>query len=105
MENNALLILLESVLGKGQVTSKNNYAFKCPFCLHHKPKLEVNLRTTAKLENFWHCWICDFKGKTIKSLFKKKNLELRFQYLICKFDENLQIMFLVFLNEILIRLG
>ena len=71
MENNALLILLESVLGKGQVTSKNNYAFKCPFCLHHKPKLEVNLRTTAKLENFWHCWICDFKGKTIKSLFKK----------------------------------
>ena len=55
MENAALLLLVESVLGKGQVTSKGNYAFKCPFCAHHKQKLEVSLRTTAKKENFWHC--------------------------------------------------
>ena len=71
MENTALLFLLESILGKGQATSKGNFAFKCPFCVHHKPKLEINLRTTAKRENFWHCWICSAKGKTLLSLFKK----------------------------------
>ena len=71
MENAALLLLVESVLGKGQVTSKGNYAFKCPFCAHHKQKLEVSLRTTAKRENFWHCWVCDSKGKFIRALFKR----------------------------------
>ena len=71
MENAALLVLVESVLGKGTPTSKGNYAFKCPFCAHHKNKLEVSLRTTAKKENFWHCWVCDAKGKTLLSLFKK----------------------------------
>ena len=71
MDNTALLFLAESVLGKGQSTSKGNYAFKCPFCTHHKNKMEVNLRTTAKRENFWHCWICGAKGKTLLSLFKK----------------------------------
>ena len=71
MENAALLVLVESVLGKGTPTSKGNYAFKCPFCSHHKNKLEVSLRTTAKKENFWHCWVCDTKGKTIRTLFKQ----------------------------------
>ena len=71
MENAALLVLVESVLGKGAPTSKGNYAFKCPFCAHHKNKLEVSLRTTAKKENFWHCWVCDTKGKTIRTLFKQ----------------------------------
>ena len=71
MDNTALLFLAESVLGKGQSTSKGNFAFKCPFCTHHKNKMEVNLRTTAKRENFWHCWVCGAKGKTLLSLFKK----------------------------------
>lgn len=71
MENTALLFLVESVLGKGQSTSKGNYAFKCPFCDHYKPKLEINLQTTSKRENFWHCWVCNSKGKTLLSLFKK----------------------------------
>jgi hypothetical protein len=70
MENNALLFLLESVLGKGHATSKGNYAFNCPVCSHHKPKLEINSITNAKKENQWHCWVCGIKGKTIKSLFK-----------------------------------
>ena len=73
--NNGLLILLESVLGKSQVTSKGNVAFFCPFCNHHKRKLEVQLNTNAKKENPWHCWTCpassSSKGKTISSLFKK----------------------------------
>jgi len=33
--------------------------------------MEVSLRTTAKRENFWHCWVCGAKGKTLLTLFKK----------------------------------
>ena len=71
MDNTALLFLVESVLGKGQSTSKGNFAFKCPFCTHHKNKLEINLRTTSKRENFWHCWVCSSKGKSLLALFKR----------------------------------
>ena len=71
MENAALLVLLESVLGAGQKTSRGNYAFKCPFCEHHKNKLEINSITNAKSENPWHCWVCEAKGKTIRALLKR----------------------------------
>ena len=71
MENAALLILLESVLGTSHRTSRGNYSFKCPFCQHHKNKLEINCITNDKKENPWHCWVCEAKGKTIKSLFKQ----------------------------------
>jgi len=71
MENAALLILLESVLGASHKTSRGNYSFKCPFCTHHKNKLEINCITNAKSENPWHCWVCEAKGKTIRALFKK----------------------------------
>jgi DNA primase len=70
MENAALLILLESILGAGTKTSRGNYAFKCPFCSHHKNKMEINCVTNAKKENPWHCWVCEAKGKTIRSLLK-----------------------------------
>jgi DNA primase len=71
MENAALLILLESILGAGNKTSRGNYAFKCPFCSHHKNKMEINCVTNAKNENPWHCWVCEAKGKTIRSLLKR----------------------------------
>ena len=51
MENAALIVLLESILGKGQSTSKGNYAFNCPLCTHHKPKLEINLKTNIICQN------------------------------------------------------
>jgi DNA primase len=70
MENAALLVLLESVLGASHKTSRGNHAFKCPFCQHHKNKLEINVVTNEKSENPWHCWVCEAKGKTIRSLFK-----------------------------------
>jgi DNA primase len=69
MDNKILLNLLESVLGKGTSTSKGNYSFKCPFCNHHKNKLEINLNTNEKSENPWHCWVCNIKGKKLKNLF------------------------------------
>jgi DNA primase len=71
MENAALLILLESILGASSKTSRGNHSFKCPFCQHHKKKLEINCITNEKSENPWHCWVCEAKGKTIRSLFKQ----------------------------------
>jgi len=68
--NTGLLELLNDVLGSSKKTSKGNHAFSCPFCGHHKKKLEINLITDENGCNFWHCWVCDTKGGTIKSLFK-----------------------------------
>jgi len=67
-----LLGLVESVLGKGTPTSKGNYSFVCPFHTSNPPgkkNFEVNLITNKKNENPSHCWGCDAKHKTLKSLF------------------------------------
>ena len=71
MVNQILLGLIESVLGKSNPTARGNHAFSCPFCHHKNPKLEINLVPNKKNENLWHCWVCDAKGKTLFSLFKR----------------------------------
>lgn len=70
MVDHILLSLVESVLGKGELRSRNNYAFYCPKCKHRSRKLEVNMVPTTKNINNWACWTCsNYKGTTIKSLF------------------------------------
>ena len=71
MVNQLLVTLVNSVLGSGKATARNNYAYHCPFCNHHKPKLEVNLTENKEGKNPWHCWACDVRGTTIYSLFKQ----------------------------------
>tara|TARA_R100001509_G_scaffold154236_1_gene115706 strand:- start:498 stop:1427 length:930 start_codon:yes stop_codon:yes gene_type:complete len=71
MVNQLLVTLVNSVLGSGKPTARNNYAYHCPFCNHHKPKLEVNLTENREGKNPWHCWACDVRGTTIYSLFKQ----------------------------------
>jgi DNA primase len=71
MREKILVGLIESVMGKGRSTARNNTAFHCPFCNHSKPKLEIQIYTNEKKENPWHCWVCGEKGKTLISLFKK----------------------------------
>ena len=71
MNEKLVMGLIETVLGKGRSTARNNAAFNCPFCHHSKPKLEIQLHTNEKKENPWHCWVCGEKGKTLLSLFKK----------------------------------
>ncbi len=66
-----LLGIVETVLGKGKVTARTNYAFSCPFCHHHKPKLEVNLAVDSEGKTPWNCWVCGTKGRSLVSLFKK----------------------------------
>jgi DNA primase len=71
MGNNALIYLLDSILGQGKSTSKGNRAYFCPECKHHKLKLEVNLDETSSHFQSYNCWTCGFKGKKLITLFKK----------------------------------
>ena len=71
MRNELLVNLVNKVLGKGKRTARGNQAHNCPFCHHHKPKLEVNYTESKKGVNLWQCWVCGKKGKTIKSLFNQ----------------------------------
>jgi DNA primase len=43
-------------------------AFHCPFCNHHKKKLQVNFDTQK-----WHCWVCNAGGHKIGILLRKIN--------------------------------
>lgn len=69
MEQSRLVLgLLHSVLGKSKPSTKGNHAFHCPFCKHHKPKLEIDPKS-----GFYHCWTCQpaTKGRSLVSLLRK----------------------------------
>ena len=70
MVNQALIAIINSILGSGKSTSKGNYAYHCPFCKHHKPKLEINFTENSEGINQWHCWACDKRGKKLIQLLK-----------------------------------
>lgn len=76
MVNQLLVTLVNSVMGSGKATARNNYAYHCPFCHHHKPKMEVNLTENREGKNPWHCWACDVRGTTIYSLFKQLKVDI-----------------------------
>lgn len=58
--------LVEEILGKGHRLRNGEVAFFCPECRHYKRKLQVNFNTYV-----YHCWTCDFKGRSLFSLFKR----------------------------------
>ena len=78
MVNELLVNLVNKVLGKGKRTARGNQAYTCPFCHHHKPKLEINFTESKKGINLWQCWVCGKKGKTIRSLFKQLKISSYF---------------------------
>ena len=47
---------------------RNDVAFYCPFCHHHKKKFNINLENQK-----WHCWVCNAKGKKFIHLLKRIN--------------------------------
>ena len=69
---NKLVVInvLDSTLGVGTSMKGNEQAHHCPFCHHHKKKLQINLDS-----QYWHCWVCDSKGRSIQSLLYKLNLD------------------------------
>jgi transcription elongation factor Elf1 len=75
MVNELLVNLVNGVLGTGKRTARGNQSYTCPFCHHHKPKLEVNFTENKDGINQWACWACGKKGKTIRSLFKQVQVD------------------------------
>lgn len=74
MVNEALVALVNSVLGQGVKKSSGNISYICPF--HNQvvvsEKLEINFDQSSPKYQKWACWVCESsKGKTIKSLFNK----------------------------------
>jgi len=72
--------ILQGVIGQARTMSNNELAFNCPFCHHHKKKLQVNTESQK-----WQCWVCGAKGRSIYALIKKLGVEDR----ILKVVENL----------------
>ena len=71
MDYTFLLGSIENILGKSHKRARDNYAFQCPFCNHRKPKLEINMATNEEGKNPWECWVCQTRGRTIRSLLKQ----------------------------------
>src|SRR6056300_710146 len=70
MDYTFLLGSIQNILGKSYKRARDNYAFHCPFCNHRKPKLEINFHTNEKGQNPWECWVCQTRGRTIRSLLR-----------------------------------
>ena len=49
-----------------QLTKENEYMYWSPFVAHHKPKLQVNIKSGK-----WHCWVSGEGGHNFFQLFKK----------------------------------
>ena len=77
-----VITVLDNTLGAGTSLKGSEQAHHCPFCHHHKKKLQVNLET-----QYWHCWVCDSKGRTIQSLLRKLNVDIRDIQKITRRDE------------------
>jgi len=67
-----VLNILNSTLGSPDNGKPNEYIYYCPFCHHHKKKLNINTENQK-----WHCWVCDAKGKRIFSLLKRLDVDAR----------------------------
>jgi DNA primase len=68
MYNYELIKLLEKVLNKSYQMKNGEYTFYCPFCNHHKKKLQINIENQR-----WHCWVCNKGGHKIGILLRKIN--------------------------------
>ena len=53
---------------KSYQMKNGEHAFHCPFCNHHKKKLQINTETQK-----WHCWVCNKGGYKIGILLRKIN--------------------------------
>ena len=69
-DKNKVTNALSTSLGSYSVLRGNELAFYCPFCNHHKQKLQVNLESQK-----WHCWTCNSGGKKLTSLLKKLDVD------------------------------
>ena len=67
---NKIVNLLNRVLKTNGTKLKklDEYMYWSPFISHHKPKLQINVKTQK-----WHCWVSGTGGRTLFQLLKKVN--------------------------------
>ena len=53
--------------------------FFCPNCSHYKRKLNINT-----ISGYYHCWVCNFSGKSFRSLLNKIKAPGEFYQILCK---------------------
>ena len=104
MVNELLVNLVNSVLGTGKRTARGNQAYTCPFCHHHKPKLEVNFTENSEGVNQWACWSCNKKGKSIKSLFKQVQVDASYFQELSKLVKNVSLNDIGEVKQVLLEL-
>lgn len=71
-EKQTVASILDSALGSGVVLKTDEHVYYCPFCHHHKRKMNVNVETQK-----YHCWTCNAKGRSIESLLHRLNVDQR----------------------------
>jgi DNA primase len=69
-QKHTVISVLSNTLGHHSTLKGNELAFYCPFCHHHKQKLQVNTETQK-----WHCWTCNSGGKKLTSLLRKLDVD------------------------------
>ena len=69
-EKQEVINILNDVLGPGTSMKNDEQAHYCPFCHHHKKKMQINIQTQQ-----WHCWVCDAKGKRINRLLRRLHVD------------------------------
>ena len=69
-DKSVIINILDDILGVGTSLKGDEQAHHCPFCHHHKKKLQINLNTQQ-----CHCWVCDAKGKKIQTLLKRLHVD------------------------------
>jgi DNA primase len=104
MVNELLVNLVNGVLGTGKRTARGNQAYTCPFCHHHKPKLEVNFTENSEGVNQWACWSCGKKGKSIKSLFKQVQVDASYFQELSKLVKNVSLNDIGEVKQVLLEL-
>ena len=65
---NKIINLLNKVLKSTGTKLKkfDEYMYWSPFISHHKPKLQINIKTQK-----WHCWVSNIGGHNLFQLFSK----------------------------------
>ena len=68
MNQNKIVNLLNRVLNSSgrKLKKQNEYMYWSPFVVHHKQKLQINIKTQK-----WHCWVSNQGGHNLFQLFKK----------------------------------
>lgn len=71
-EKQTVTSILDTALGSSVLLKADEHVYYCPFCHHHKRKMNVNVETQK-----YHCWTCDAKGRYIESLLRRLNVDAR----------------------------